>query len=103
MATLPSGSAWRTCVRMDEDDRSRCEDYGCSLRPEARGCFRINDNATRTGKWSTAARLGRRVLAGLLCVLVPEDYGGSGGTYAHEAVIAGPLGRTAGRVRHRAA
>jgi acyl-CoA dehydrogenase len=32
--------------------------------------------------------------AGLLCTEMPEDYGGAGGTFAHDAIIAEQLGRT---------
>jgi len=32
--------------------------------------------------------------AGLLCTEMPEEYGGAGGTFAHDAIIAEQLGRT---------
>jgi acyl-CoA dehydrogenase len=46
----------------------------------------------RAAEWRAAGRMGRDTWAeagaqGLLCAAVPEQYGGGGGTFAHDAVI----------------
>jgi acyl-CoA dehydrogenase len=50
-------------------------------------------------RFEEAAKVDRSVWekageAGLLCASMPEEYGGAGGTYAHEAVLAEALGHT---------
>ena len=48
--------------------------------------------SSRRTRWSTATAGEKAGAAGLLCASMPEEYGGSGGSYAHETAIIEALG-----------
>ena len=54
--------------------------------------FMAAEYAPNIERWNEAGIYDRAIWnktgeAGLLCAAIPEDYGGAGGTFAHEAVI----------------
>ncbi len=60
--------------------------------------FFDNELAPHNERWSEAGIMDREAwektgAAGLLCAAMPEDYGGAGGSFAHEAVITLAIGR----------
>jgi long-chain-acyl-CoA dehydrogenase len=62
------------------------------LLEEQAGRFIATEYAPHLDRWSEEGMYDREVwskagAAGLLCPAIPEEYGGAGGTFAHEAVI----------------
>ena len=53
--------------------------FGREIAPDYDGYIR--DGVVAKSAWRKTGA------AGLLCAAIPEDYGGAGGTFAHEAVI----------------
>ena len=90
MATQPADvlgvprPAWRTDdVEMLEDMATRWLEAEIAPHYDS---YEKNEIVDRRA-WEAAGA------AGLLCPAMPEEFGGSGGTYAHEAVIIEALGR----------
>jgi acyl-CoA dehydrogenase len=69
-----------------------------SIFDEATRKFMEREAAPHSEKWTAQKHVDRDIWKkagemGLLCVSAPEQYGGAGGTFAHEAVIIDHLGR----------
>lgn len=69
-----------------------------SIFDEATRKFMEREAAPLSEKWTAQKHVDRDIWKkagemGLLCVSAPEQYGGGGGTFAHEAVIIDHLGR----------
>ena len=63
-----------------------------ALRDHSRA-FMTKELAPNSERWSEQGHVDREFWksagdAGLLCISIPEEYGGGGGTFAHEAVVA---------------
>ena len=63
-----------------------------ALRDHSRA-FMAKELAPNSERWSEQGHVDREFWksagdAGLLCISIPEEYGGGGGTFAHEAVVA---------------
>jgi acyl-CoA dehydrogenase len=76
---------WRDDEELNIFDKSVREFFAREAPPEKVAKWRENGIVDRE-MWLKAGR------AGLLCVAGPEEYGGMGGTFAHEAVIMYAMG-----------
>ncbi len=91
MATLPSQVLGVAQPEWMSDDLVLLQDMANRfLEAEIVPHYEHYENQQRVDReaWDKAGA------AGLLCASVPEEYGGAGGTYAHEAVIAEALGHS---------
>ena len=81
---------------MTEDLRIFAEGVGKFLEREAvpNSERYIQQHQVDRALWNKAGE------AGLLCASIPEEYGGAGGTFAHEAVLIDALGKRWFHERH---
>jgi acyl-CoA dehydrogenase len=77
---------WRDSDEMRIFEKS-VEEFFSRHAPESRLKKWREDGVVEREMWLEAGR------AGMLCLSAPEDYGGMGGTFAHEAVFIDVMGR----------
>ncbi len=87
MTTLNvAAPSWRDSDEMRIFEKS-VTDFFVKHAPEARMKKWRDDGVVEREMWREAGA------AGLLCLSVPEEYGGMGGTFAHEAVFIDVIGK----------
>lgn len=77
---------------MDSTARTRWMDADLEAFRELAHAFCQKELAPHVERWASAGQVDRDLWrrageVGLLCLSIPEEYGGGGGTFAHEAIL----------------